>query len=125
MPIVEVDPAAVRPRPAEPADFDAFWAETLAAHPAGPAEFTEVWSRAITVSDVSFKGFDGTEVKAWLALPPGTGPLPCVVEFPGYGGGRGLAQQVLLYAAAGYAHLFVDVRGQGSGWRTGDTPDPT
>ena len=47
-----------------------------------------------------------------------------MVEFPGYGGGRGLAHQVLLYAAAGYAHLFVDIRGQGSGWRSGDTPDP-
>jgi cephalosporin-C deacetylase len=47
-----------------------------------------------------------------------------VVEFPGYGGGRGLPLDMLLYAAAGYAHFFLDVRGQGSGWRTGDTPDP-
>jgi cephalosporin-C deacetylase len=45
------------------------------------------------------------------------------VEYPGYGGGRGLALDCLLYAAAGYAHFFMDVRGQGSGWRAGDTPD--
>lgn len=45
------------------------------------------------------------------------------MEYPGYGGGRGLALDCLLYAAAGYAHFFMDVRGQGSGWRAGDTPD--
>ena len=78
----------------------------------------------ITVYDVTFRGYGGDPVKAWLALPSGTRvPVPCVVEYPGYGGGRGLPHDCLLYAAAGYAHLFMDVRGQGSGWRPGDTPD--
>ena len=27
-------------------------------------------------------------------------------------------------AAAGYAHLVMDTRGQGSGWSVGETPDP-
>jgi cephalosporin-C deacetylase len=29
-----------------------------------------------------------------------------------------------LWSAAGYAHLIMDTRGQGSTWSTGDTPDP-
>ncbi len=117
-----------RAAPHEPADFDAFWAATLAeAERCGAAPtFTPVDSllRHIIVYDVSFSGYGGDPVKAWLAVPAGVdSPLPCVVEFPGYGGGRGLPHDCLLYAAAGYAHIFTDVRGQGSGWRAGDTPD--
>jgi cephalosporin-C deacetylase len=29
-----------------------------------------------------------------------------------------------MWASAGYAHLFMDIRGQGSGWGLGDTADP-
>jgi cephalosporin-C deacetylase len=47
-----------------------------------------------------------------------------VVEFVGYGGGRGLAHERILWAAAGYAHFVMDTRGQGSSWAVGDTPDP-
>ena len=50
-------------------------------------------------------------------------PLPVVVEYIGYGGGRGLPIDWLLYAAAGYAHFVMDTRGQGSAWSKGDTPD--
>lgn len=118
-----------RPARSEPDDFASFWAGTLEAarrHDLDPV-FTPVSSglSLIEVSDVSFSGYAGQRIKAWLAMPADTTHrLPCVVEFPGYGGGRGLPHDLLLYAAAGYAHLFVDVRGQGSGWRAGDTPDP-
>ncbi|HZL01878.1 MAG TPA: acetylxylan esterase, partial [Cellulomonas sp.] len=54
-----------------------------------------------------------------------THPLPAVVEFIGYGGGRGFAHEHLGWAAAGYVHLLMDTRGQGAGWGTGGhTPDP-
>jgi cephalosporin-C deacetylase len=117
-----------RPDRTEPADFDDFWAATLLEarkHELEP-EFVPVDSglRAFDVSDVTFSGYGGERIKAWLVVPAGaTEPLPCVVEYPGYGGGRGLPHDVLLYGAAGYAHLMMDIRGQGSGWRTGDTPD--
>jgi cephalosporin-C deacetylase len=124
MPVTENDPASYRTSVQAPEDFDDFWAETLTFPEPLDARFEPVWSRAITVHDVTFNGFGGQPVKAWLAVPSGaTTRLGCVVEYPGYGGGRGLPHQCLLYAAAGYAHLFMDVRGQGSGWRAGDTPD--
>jgi len=126
MPLEELQ--QYRPARVEPDDFDAFWASTLAetrAHDlAATFERVDSGLRLFDVYDVTFSGFGGDRIKAWLAMPAGAAePLPCVVEFPGYGGGRGLPHDLLLYPAAGYAHLFMDVRGQGSGWRPGHTPD--
>lgn len=120
--------AGYRSAAQEPPDFDLFWADTLeaAARAGGDAVFDPVPTslKTLRVYDVSFPGYEGQPVKAWLVTPAGAdGPLPCVVEFPGYNGGRGLPEDCLLYASAGYAHLFMDVRGQGSGWRRGDTGD--
>jgi len=113
----------------EPDDFDAFWARTLADSrgAGGKVELTPVETplRGIDVFDTTFPGFGGDPVKAWLRVPHGLdGPAPVVVEFVGYGGGRGFAMENLLYAASGYVHLHMDTRGQGSGWSVGDTPDP-
>jgi len=116
------------PRP-EPADFDAFWAATLAAARATPpaAAFTPINAglRLIAVDDVTFRGYGGQPIRGWFLRPRGAaGPLPCVVEYIGYGGGRGHPHDWLLFAAAGYAHFVMDTRGQGSAWRRGDTADP-
>jgi cephalosporin-C deacetylase len=119
-----------RPDIREPEDFDSFWAETISASRAigGDVVVTPVVTplTEIDVFDVTFPGFGGDPVKAWLWTPRGaTGPLPTVVEFNGYGGGRGLPHERLTWAAAGYAHLFMDTRGQGSVWGSGgETPDP-
>ncbi|MEV8273791.1 acetylxylan esterase [Microbacterium sp. NPDC077184] len=119
-----------RPDIPEPSDFDAFWTDTLTAarsHDA-PATITPHATplTRLEVFDVTFPGFAGDPVRAWLTVPVGAEePLPAVVEFNGYGGGRGLPVERLAWAASGYAHLFMDTRGQGSGWGTGgDTPDP-
>jgi cephalosporin-C deacetylase len=114
----------------EPSDFDAFWASTLAearAHPLDPcfAPFDAGLS-TLEVFDVTYNGYGGQPIKGWLLLPAHRAGerLPCIVEYIGYGGGRGFALNWLLYASAGYAHLVMDTRGQGSSWQTGDTPDP-
>jgi cephalosporin-C deacetylase len=117
-----------RPELPEPADLREFWAGTLAAAAQHPldATFTPHDSplRTVEVLDVSFAGFGGQRVAGWLLLPRDrTGPLPCVVQFAGYGGGRGLPHEELGWSALGFAHLLMDTRGQGSGWRTGVTPD--
>jgi cephalosporin-C deacetylase len=117
-----------RPQRDEPADFDEFWRETLAvarSHPLALAhEPVDTGLPLISVDDVTFAGYDGQPIKAWLVRPAEAAePLPCIVEYCGYGGGRGLPHEQLYWASAGYAHLLMDTRGQGGGWRVGDTPD--
>ncbi|MDZ4763489.1 MAG: alpha/beta fold hydrolase [Chloroflexota bacterium] len=111
-----------------PDDFDSFWAQTLAETRAlqTPPIFARIDSglRLVNVDDVTFSGYGGQPIKAWYIRPAGvTEPLPCVVEFIGYGGGRGFPHSWLDWANAGYAHFVMDSRGQGSEWRRGDTPD--
>ncbi|MET8781838.1 acetylxylan esterase [Streptomyces sp. NPDC004589] len=113
----------------EPSDFDAFWAKTLqeAREHDLDARFEPVDTglRTVQVHDVTFAGFGGHPVKGWLTVPSSVdGPLPTVMEFIGYGGGRALPHTHLLWASAGFAHFVMDTRGQGSAWGGGDTPDP-
>ncbi|MFI8932339.1 acetylxylan esterase [Streptomyces sp. NPDC053474] len=118
-----------RPDLPEPEDFDAFWEKTLATtreHDLD-ARFEPVDTplASVDVFDVTFAGFGGHPVKGWLLLPAGARePLPAVVEYIGYGGGRGLPHERLLWSAAGFAHFIMDTRGQGSTHSVGDTPDP-
>jgi cephalosporin-C deacetylase len=119
-----------RPERDEPADFDAFWTATLdqARAKAAPASFVPYDSGLATVEvfDVTFSGFDGQPVRGWFIVPSGaTRPLPCVVEYLGYGNGRGWPHEWLHWSAAGYANFVMDTRGQGSnGSKVGVTPDP-
>jgi cephalosporin-C deacetylase len=117
-----------RPPRSEPADLDRFWADTLeeSRRLGGPPAFTgyQTRLRTIEVADVTFSGYLGQPIRGWLRWPRGQrGPLPAIVEFVGYGGGRGLAVDGLLWASAGYAHLVMDTRGQGGSWSGGDTSD--
>ncbi len=119
-----------------PADFDAFWRGTLeAAVQSRDPEFTEARTAltGATVYDVSFAGSRGHRIAAWLIVPRSTGreqrtgraATSCVVQFLGYGEGRGAPLDWLLWPAVGRATLVVDTRGQGgAGLHPGDTPDP-
>ena len=117
-----------RPEVQEPADFDEFWASELAAARAHAAEpsFTRADSRVrhADVFDVTFPGYGGEPVRAWLLIPYQLAPgAAVVVEFIGYGGGRGDPFDWLGWSCAGYPHLVMDTRGQGGAWRGADTPD--
>ncbi|MDY7102837.1 MAG: acetylxylan esterase [Actinomycetota bacterium] len=112
-----------------PADLESFWRTTLddaRAHELAP-RFRPVDNGLVVIDtfEVTYAGFAGQPVSGWLHVPAGaTGPLAAVVEYVGYGGGRGLAHERNLWAQAGYAHLVMDTRGQGSTWAVGVTPDP-
>jgi cephalosporin-C deacetylase len=113
----------------EPPDFDSFWEQTLAEARSisldAVFEPVDYGMRTVETFDVTFNGYGGQAVKGWLLLPhQRQEPLPCVVEYIGYGGGRGFPIDWLVFSSAGYAHLVMDTRGQGSAWRQGDTPDP-
>jgi cephalosporin-C deacetylase len=114
----------------EPADFDEFWRDTLAAEPDPGPRLTLVpvatSLRSIEVFDVTFTGFGGHPIRGWLRLPRDrAGQLPAIVQFHGYGSGRGRPTDDLLWSSAGYAHLLMDTRGQGGGYAGGGaTADP-
>ena len=127
LPLAELE--RYSPHVVEPSDFDAFWAGTLAEarerELAVQSELVDSGLTTIRTWDVTYAGFGGHPIRAWLHVPAGAErPLPTVVQYQGYGGGRGLAHECILWAAAGFAHLVMDTRGQGSAWCAGDTPDP-
>src|SRR5512147_1550916 len=94
-----------RPPRDEPADFDAFWAGTLAGAraTATPPRFDRVDGplRTVSVWDVTFSGYGGDPIRGWLLAPAtATEPLPTVVQYVGYGGGRGFPFDWLVWASA-------------------------
>ena len=117
-----------KPPRQEPDDFDAFWQRSLgeARQHELEAVFEPVDYGLVTVNtfDVTFSGYGGQRIKGWFILPRQRGePLPCVVEYIGYGGGRGFPTDWLFWPSMGYAYFVMDTRGQGSVWRQGNTPD--
>ncbi|WP_386728514.1 acetylxylan esterase [Luethyella okanaganae] len=118
-----------RPPRREPSDFDRFWQTSLKDAAGHNLDVTlRSWHGHLTlvdVFDVEFSGFSGDRIRAWLLLPKHrTAPLPGVIQFVGYGGGRGIPYEWLSYSNAGYAHLVMDNRGQGGGGSiTAVTPD--
>jgi len=126
MPLAELE--EYRPKRVEPIDFDDFWQRTLTESKSYPlnAQFEAVdfGLKLVDSYDVTFNGYNGQKVKGWFLLPrQAPRPLPCVVEYIWYGGGRGYPIDWLLWPSAGYAHFVMDTRGQGSNLRHGDTPD--
>lgn len=127
MPLDEL--RAYAPALEEPVDLDGFWTATI--DEARRAATTPVVRtpadtpvRTVIVEDLTFPGFNGDPVRGWVLRPLGDAPAPAVVEFIGYGGGRGLPGERLGWSAAGYVHVIMDTRGQGSGWSLGETADP-
>ena len=117
-----------RPERGEPADFDGFWLQTLAETRARPLDLVlepvDVGLATNETYDVTFTGFGGARIKGWFLVPRlRSGRVPCVVEYIGYGGGRGLLVERLLWASAGFAHFVMDNRGQGSDGPPGVTAD--
>jgi len=133
MPFSDLPPTALRaysPELVDPRDFDEFWAVTLAESRAVSGEIRlqqiEGEITQLVVEDLTFPGFAGESIRAWVTRPlGGVEPLPTVIEYVGYGGGRGLPFERIQWAAAGFVHILMDTRGQGSNWGTGgDPPDP-
>ncbi len=118
-----------KPDVREPSDFDDFWVETLRANPSSsePLEMVRTAEHltSMEIFDVTTRGYAGQPIKAWYLRPKtAEEALPTVVSYIGYGGGRGLPEEHLAWAAAGFAQLVVDSRGQGGSWGSGgDTAD--
>lgn len=118
-----------RPEVAEPADFDVFWRDEL--DRARKQSLDIVFAKARTdvrhaeVFDVTFAGHGGDPIRGWLFVPRRVAARPAVVvEYVGYGGGRGRPFDWMTFSCAGHVHFVMDTRGQGGGWRGADTADP-
>lgn len=119
-----------RPEIREPKDFDEFWRRTLDENVFDSSEICfqkiETSLKTVEVWDIQFPGFGGHPIRAWYVFPAGTQKrLPTIIQFQGYGGGRGLPVEHLEWASVGFAHFFMDTRGQGGTWGSGGvTSDP-
>lgn len=112
----------------EPEEFDQFWQQAITE--SGNFDLSPKFKRVdfglkfVACYDVVFSGFQGQSIRGWLMIPTEWAePLPCVVQYIGYGGGRGFPTDWLLWSNLGFAHLIMDTRGQGSSSLPGDTPD--
>lgn len=110
-----------------PQDFDEFWKETLEASrakwQAPKLVKVDYGITAFDVYDVTFTGYEGEPIKGWYILPINIKPTIAVVEYLGYGGGRGFPHEHLQWPAAGFAYFVMDTRGQGSEWGSGGETD--
>ncbi|MFD9700353.1 acetylxylan esterase [Lentzea sp. NPDC059081] len=112
----------------EPPDLDEWWAGQLAAASAAatPVSLTPhepTLYGPLSVYDVEFSGAHGHRVRGWYLRPAGEEPLPVVVTYIGYGGGRGVPTQHTLLPSLGFAVFVMDSRGQGGRWSVGATAD--
>ncbi|MDQ7876533.1 acetylxylan esterase [Microbacterium sp. QXD-8] len=112
----------------DPPGFDEFWRSTIDAAREFDTDLVLVRAdspvTSVDIFDLSFHGFGGERISGWLRAPRNAhGPLPVIVEFIGYGGGRGLAEDALFWASCGYLHVTMDTRGQGAVWARGVTAD--
>ena len=114
----------------EPAGLDDWWSARLAvaraaARPATLTRYRPDVYGPMAAYNVEFSGAGGDRIRGWYLRPPGAGdePLPAVVRYIGYGGGRGLPADHALLPAAGFATFVMDTRGQGGRWTIGATGD--
>lgn len=118
-----------KPDLTRPADFDSFWSETIAESQSKfqppKLERVDFGLSLFETFDTTFSGFNGEPIKAWFVKPKEQPITSIIVEYNGYGGGRGFPHERLQWAAAGFGYLFMDTRGQGSSWGSGgSTEDP-
>ena len=105
-------------------DLNPFWEKVLAE--VNGEDFTyerrgrETVLGSASACDVTFTGFAGTPVHGVFVKPSNVdGPLPCIVIYPGYTGGKGDPEQYAKWVSMGIAVFAVDARGQGG--TTGNT----
>src|ERR1019366_6769260 len=107
MPWFDLPLAALREHRAaadEPTGLDAWWAERLGearavARPPGVTRYQTDAYGQLHAYDVEFSGARRDRIRGWYLRPAGAGDarLPVVVEFIGYGGGRGLPANHTLF----------------------------
>jgi len=99
-------------------DFKQFWDDELKESERVPLneDFAEMEDSLplARVYDASFDGADGVRVKGWFLSPLEVEkPLPAVVQFIGYTGGREYPHGLAAHVLNGFCAFIMDSRGQG------------
>jgi len=99
-------------------DFNRFWDDELKESESVPLnpDFAEMEDSLplARVYDASFDGADGVRVKGWFLSPLEVEkPLPAVVQFIGYTGGREYPHGLAAHVLNGFCAFIMDSRGQG------------
>ena len=104
----------------EPKDFDSFWERTLKenSHDAD-AKYelkNNYYLKLFDTWEVNFAGFGGHRIYGWYIAPKDSKgkKLTCIMQYPGYGGGRDFPFKYLMYPSAGYSTFVMEARGQGT-----------
>lgn len=100
------------------ADFDAFWQETLEENKT-PAlnvrmEKQDYPSPYVDVYHVTYAGFHGVPIRAWLLVPAflPQEKLPCLIQYHGFGNHKGWPAGLMHWVMMGLCVLAPDARGQ-------------
>ncbi|MBE81372.1 MAG: acetylxylan esterase [Gemmatimonadetes bacterium] len=101
-------------------DFEAFWCGNKAESRKVPlnATFDRIEGSLpnAEVYDAAFDGVDGVRVRGWFITPKDPKrPLPAVVQFIGYTGGRDYPHALSAHVLNGFCGFIMDSRGQGGG----------
>ena len=102
------------------ADFDDFWDRTLReladiplAYELEPYDYP---ARGVAVYKLSYRGFRGSHIEGWLAMPSGDGPHPGLALYHGYNWAfEGNLNETVNWALHGYAAFAMHCRGQQGG----------
>ncbi|OPA73950.1 acetylesterase [Paenibacillus selenitireducens] len=115
-----------KPDVTTPEDLDVFWSKVLEETRNTPLhssrERMDTPMSGVDAYHVVYQGIDGTPIHGHYMVPTvfGKTSYPCIVNYHGYHGNKGLPEHFAAYLMSGFAVFSIDVRGQ-----SGDTGDLT
>ncbi|MDF2923805.1 MAG: hypothetical protein K0R57_2719 [Paenibacillaceae bacterium] len=117
---------AIEPQLTTPEDLEQFWSrinqEIRDTPLSGRRTRVDTPLIGVDAYDVVYEGLDGTQIHGIYLVPSffGKASYPCIVNYHGYTGNRGMPEQFAHYLLAGLAVFSIDIRGQ-----AGETGDAT
>lgn len=100
-------------------DFEEFWNRTIDLSNSvklnANIEEVNYPSPYMKVYDLTYQGYDGTNIKGWYLIPlfVKEKKLPCLIQYHGFTCGRGLPHEYMSWVMMGMAVVVVECRLQG------------
>lgn len=101
----------------EPIDFDSFWLNTIKENnhkPEAKYNLIQTHLKFFDVYEVSFLGYKKHTINGWYIAPKNSDKLTCIVQYLGYGNGKDLPINHIVFPSAGYSVFVMETRGQGA-----------